>query len=165
MSDCARHMQPPESERERKSGEQRTRERKTILFSESCTSPPGCCALSELTAAVRERFIQKSISPSTAQGRASRQHCVVECARDACLLCTRRRAHTMHAQQIYKRERRRLFTFESGGSERAARVVFVRGYRFWCSLYVWSLVFVCCHRAYLVQGENIRVYYALMIRI
>jgi hypothetical protein len=64
------------------------------------------CAERAGGSSAREIYTKKHLTQQRRAEPASRQHCVVECARDACLLCTRRRAHTMHAQQIYKRERR-----------------------------------------------------------
>ena len=106
MSDCARRMQPPESERERERAESSAlASAKPYYFLSHVPRRLGAVRWASRRQQCARDLYKKASHPA-AQGRASRQHCVVECARDACLLCTRRRAHTMHAQQIYKRERR-----------------------------------------------------------
>jgi hypothetical protein len=149
MSDCAC------SRRREKSGRRAAHSRNHIIF---WVMYPGWVLSAPSGSSAREIYIQKSISPS-------RQHCaryVVEFARDACLLCTRGRAHTQtpsmayihiseSAAPIYIWKRR-----QRAGCARCLRqrlsflVLIVRVVFAWC--------FVCCNRAYLVQGENIRVY-------
>lgn len=145
MSDCARRMQPAEREKSAVR-EQRTR---SILFSESCT-PAGCWARQQCA---RQRDLYKKASHPAGSTARSLCVCCWECWMRVCFVLAG--AHTTHMDASESGAYLHLKAAATG-LRRALSLseVIVSGAHCTCA---GSLVFVCCHRAYLVQGENIRV--------